>query len=114
MGEILEEFITQRTREELLSINWGQTNIALSTRLGLTPGRVGQLRLALRRKGYPIPKARQGPRGGFPRVRERYLRAGLGEVPDCVIAERLGVTNQAAHSMRVAMGIPAWRTRHHG
>lgn len=107
----LRRFLMSRPREEVLALDWSRTNVALARELGWPDHRVGKLRELLRAEGHPIPRARRGPRGGRLRARERYIQAGLGTVPDRVVAEALGVSKQAVHAMRVALGLPALANR---
>lgn len=105
---VVETILATWSREELLSLDWSRTNVALGPLLGICSPYVTRLRLALRKKGCPVPKARCGtPKGGGSMDKEKYLKAGIGTVPDRVVAEALGVTKQAVHHARKKMGIPA-------
>lgn len=95
-----------RPRAELLALDWSQPNVALGPVLDLLPHHVCLLRALLRREGHSLPKAER-PRPTQARgAPKRYIAAGIGNVPDCVVAMRLGVTRGAVYEMRRRFGIP--------
>lgn len=91
------------TPAEVEAVDWTADDAVIERRFGVA--RAADLRRYLRRRGYAIPrKPGSGRHCGRGRrsVRE-WLGAGLGRLPDGVVARGLGVSRQAVAKARTRL-----------
>lgn len=103
---VLGRLLATRPREELLALDWTQTNSALAAIFGISSVDVAKLRERLRDEGHPLPMSRRGRRRGVSKALPKYIAAGIGKKPDSVVAQALGLSRTAVYMMRRRLGIP--------
>lgn len=103
---VVGRLLATRSREDLLALDWTQTNCALAVILGIPSTDVAKLRERLRDEGHPLPMSRRGRRRGVSKALPKYIAAGIGKKPDGVVAQALGLSRTAVYMMRRQHGIP--------
>ena len=83
------------------AVDWSQTNRNIAKNLKVTKRDVLYIKRSMKRLGYIIPRGKN--ENGIPR--EKWEKAGIGELSDSEVARKLGISRERVRQVRNKFGI---------
>ena len=85
-----------------VAVDWLQTNRDIAKSLNMDKQEVSRIKRSMKRLGYIIPRGKN--ENGIPR--EKWEKAGIGELSDSEVARKLGISRERVRQVRNKFGIP--------